>query len=380
MANDALPISPSVLSWARERAGYSIDEAAETFRRIASWEAGEGGPTYPQLEQLAEKFGLPVAVFFFPEPPASPAIRESFRTLPDAEFKKIPRRITKLVRKAKAMQLNIAELGDGKNPSPRLITREISLSENADVEVASTSIRNFLGISIDDQFGWQNSDIALKAWRRAVQSVGIFVFKEAFHEDDFSGISLFDEIFPIIFVNNSTAKTRQIFTVMHELAHLLFHTSGVDTTNDNGIFALDGHDRQIEILCNNLASNILVPEAAFLSVVEGLDHSERSAEAIATKFSVSREMIYRKFLDRRWIDKVQYLDAARKWSEQFQPAGSPGGDYYWTKLSYLGDEYVRLALKSFSQNKIDEQQLGEYLDTKPRNIATLTERFQKAAE
>lgn len=69
MPNEALPINPGVLSWARERAGYSLDEAAGSFKRIASWEAGEGGPTYPQLEQLAEKFGLPIAVFFFPAPP-----------------------------------------------------------------------------------------------------------------------------------------------------------------------------------------------------------------------------------------------------------------------------------------------------------------------
>lgn len=47
---DKLPITPSVVSWARKRAQYSIEEAKEHFRNIAEWEDGVSWPTYPQLE------------------------------------------------------------------------------------------------------------------------------------------------------------------------------------------------------------------------------------------------------------------------------------------------------------------------------------------
>src|SRR3546814_6034393 len=83
---EQLPINPALLIWARERAGLSRDEALLRFRRLAEWEAGEAGPTYPQLEQLSEAFKVPIAVFFFPEPPNVPAINETFRTLPEAEL------------------------------------------------------------------------------------------------------------------------------------------------------------------------------------------------------------------------------------------------------------------------------------------------------
>ncbi len=75
---------------------------------------------------------------------------------------------------------------------------------------------------------WRNIDEALKEWRQAIYRVGIFVFKDAFREERFSGFSLYDDVFPIIYVNNSAAKPRQIFTLFHELGHLLFHTSGID--------------------------------------------------------------------------------------------------------------------------------------------------------
>lgn len=51
---EQLPIKPSLLLWARERAGLSLDEAAQKFKRIAEWEAGASAPTYPQLEQLSD--------------------------------------------------------------------------------------------------------------------------------------------------------------------------------------------------------------------------------------------------------------------------------------------------------------------------------------
>ncbi len=114
MPREKLPVNPKVLEWARKRAGFTSEEATVRFGHFAAWEAGEDAPTYPQLERLAEDYGLPVAVFFFPEPPALPPIRDSFRTLPDAEFEKLPRRIAYLLRKAKAMQLNLYELCEGK--------------------------------------------------------------------------------------------------------------------------------------------------------------------------------------------------------------------------------------------------------------------------
>lgn len=100
-----MPIAPAVLTWARERAGYSLDAAAESFPRIDRWEAGESFPSYPQLESLADKFKIPVAVFFFPEPPDLPPVEESFRTLEPTNIAEIPPRIRLLLRKAQSFQM-----------------------------------------------------------------------------------------------------------------------------------------------------------------------------------------------------------------------------------------------------------------------------------
>jgi Zn-dependent peptidase ImmA (M78 family) len=375
MASEGIPVNPAIIQWARVRAGLTLDEATEKFRRFPEWENGEALPTYPQLESLSEELKLPIAAFFFPEPPRLPPIRESFRTLPDAEFDRLPRQVRFLLRKAKALQLNLAELTQGVNPAPRFITRDLAFPVTISSDVMAARVREYLGVTLDRQFAWNSPDNALKDWRDIIQGVGIFVFKDAFRSEDYCGFSIYDDIFPLIYINNSTTKTRQIFTLFHELGHILFHTSGVDTDNGINSRALNEQQQRIEILCNRFASHCLVPDNAFNAALEGRDHSRQTAEYLAARFQVSREVIYRRFLDRRWIMQDEYRSAVQEWNGQRQAGGGSGGNHYYTKLAYLGREYVGLVLKQYHQDRISEAQLAQYLETKPRNVATLEEYF-----
>lgn len=377
MPNEGIPVNKNIITWARQRAGFSLADAVAKFSHIEDWETADGGyPSYPQLERMADEFKVPIAVFFFPEPPHVPPIRESFRTLPDTEFDSIPRRVVLLLRKAKAFQLNLAELFLNKNPASHRITTDLEFTAQTRVERFVAKIRDYLRITLEQQITWTNDEEALKAWRQALLAVGIFVFKDQFRVENYSGFSLYDNVFPIIYVNNSTSKTRQIFTLFHELAHLLFRTSGIDTLDNRFVEDLPEQQQKIEILCNRFAAEFLLPQKVFDEAVAGLNPTEQTAELLAARFHVSREFIFRRFLDRREINQDTYLQAARKWAEQKKPKTS-GGDAYWNKLTYLGRDYVAAALSQYHQNRIDDEQLGEYLNTKPKHLATLEEYFLK---
>jgi Zn-dependent peptidase ImmA (M78 family) len=375
---EGIAVNRDVITWARERAGLSPEEAAQKFPKIAGWEAGTALPSYPQLEAMADKFRIPVAVFFFPERPNVPRIEETFRTLPATEFAQLPRRIQLLLRKAKAFQLGLHELTQGRNPAERLITRDVEFTARMSPDTMAARVREYLGISLEQQTDWRNVDEALKEWRQALYRVGIFVFKDAFREESFSGFSLYDDVFPIIYVNNSVPETRQIFTLFHELGHLLFHTSGIDPRDAGYVDRLPERPRHIEVLCNRFAAQFLLPEKAFEAAFAGQPPTERTAEILADRFHVSREFIFRKFLDRDLITQADYGRAARKWAAQKQDGG--GGNPYWSKLSYLGRDYVALAFSEYHANRIDETQLGEYLDTKPKHVGTLEEYFVRGVQ
>ncbi|MCF4099314.1 XRE family transcriptional regulator [Maritalea mediterranea] len=374
---EAMPITPEIVTWARERAGYSIESLTSDFRRIAAWEAGDALPSYPQLEKMAEKFKVPVAVFFFPEPPDVPRIEETFRTLGPHQIAEIPPRIRLLLRKAKSFQMSLEELHSGRNPAERLITRDLAFRPTQPIENIAVAVREYLGVTIEQQFEWRNVETALDNWRKALLEVGINVFKDQFRAADFSGFCLYDEEFPIIYVNNTTAKSRQIFTLFHELAHLLFHTSGIDSRDDGFIEQLRGDNQRIEVICNNFAAYFLVPEENFDAALTGLPPTEATASELAQLFSVSRECIFRKLLDKGLVTRVEYETAADRWAKQGH-RGS-GGDYYRTKISYLGPEYINFAFGKYYQNHINYDELADILDTKPKNLDRLEEYLSRRA-
>ncbi len=376
MANDPLPITPAVLTWARERAALRLEEARQRFPRIDAWEAGEACPTYPQLEALSSVLRLPPAVFFFPEPPSVPRIRQSFRTLPSTYFDDIPGEIRTLLRKATVFQLNLAELNDGSSGAERLAVHDLSFSQPLCVESAAEATREYLGVSLDEQIAWPDSAAALESWRAALESVGVAVFKDAFRTDVLSGFCLYDQTFPLIYVNNSSAVTRQIFTLFHELAHLLFHTSGVDRLPEQDVEGLPPVSRSIEIACNQFAAELLLPTSRFDAELGRLGADEESATTISRKYHVSREVVFRRFLDCGLISQETYQDAASRWARQTRQAGT-SGNYYWTKISYLGKTYVQTAFSMYYQNRINDEQLADYVDVKLTNLPNLEDYFAR---
>lgn len=375
---EGLPITPAVVQWARERSGYTLEDAKRHFKKIAAWEAGEALPTYVQVEDMAERFKVPVAVFFSPKPPAVPPLEKSFRTLTAEDFAAIPRRVRFFLRQGQAMQLNLTELNDGKNPSQRLITRDLKVTLNTSLDNIAADVRKYLGVSVDQQAGWKNVDQALDKWREVFATkAGIFVFKDAFRAPNYSGFCLYDDEFPVIYINNSSAKSRQIFTLFHELGHLLFHTSGVDLLDDPFIKHLGDAEQRIEVICNGLAARVLVPDDLLDTMLKGMKIGRLAASQLADHFNVSREVIYRKLLDRGLIAADEYVAAAKEWAAQMKKPDNKesSGNYYNSQYAYLGQRYIDLAFTRYHQQRFDRRQLAEYLNMKPKSLPTFAEKF-----
>lgn len=369
-----IPVNPVMLRWARKEAGLEIEDVAHKFNKdiaeIRSWESGEDSPTYAQLERLSYKiYKRPLAIFFFPEPPQEESPKQSFRTLPEQEILMLTPRLRILIRQARAMQINLAELYDNVNPAPRQIIRDLKFKPNISVVKMATEVREYLNINLTTQFDWKDVGIAFKNWRNVLEEHGVFVFKEAFKSDAFSGFCLYDKQFPIIYVDNRKPASRQIFTLFHELAHLLLGTGGVDTRLENYIKYLHGDNRAIEVLCNSFGGKFLVPDSDFDQKIAGVSISDVSIQQLANRYRVSREVILRKFLDRNTIDQRYYDTKVEQWKGESEGKSGAGGNYYLTKGAYLGDHYLELAFSRYYQKRISTEQLADYLGVKVKFVS-----------
>lgn len=374
------PVNPDIMRWARESANITINELTiklkKSFEEIESWEKGFDAPTYPQLEKLAyHVYKKPIAMFFFPHPPKEDDIKKSFRTIPEAEYNKL-----RQIRMARIRQENLYELCDGINPSNEQLINDLKGMVCHDLKELATAIREYLNISLNKQKNWDTVETALETWREAFEDSGMFVFKEAFRNTDFSGFCLYDKVFPLIIVNNSMSKTRQIFTLFHELGHLLFETSGIDKLNDDFIDILPEQNRDIEILCNRLAAEILVPSEDFTILIKGIRADEATVAKLANIYKVSREVILRKFLDKGAISESTYKELTNKWNEEARDkkqASKSGGNYYNNQIAYLGDKYLDIAFNAYYKNAINDTQLADYLNVKIDNLNSLEQSLHK---
>ena len=377
-------INPDVLRWARERSGLSVADVARKFSKsldaISGWEAGETSPTYVQLEKLAyQVYKRPVAIFFFPKPPEEPDKISEFRTLPSSERDSLSSDTRYAVRLAESMQIALRELNNGVNPSPRKIFDDVLIALNEPPDRLAERTRSYVGITIEDQRKWSSNADALENWRTTIEDSGIYVFKRSFKQKEISGFSLMDEEFPVIFLNNSTPPTRQVFTLWHEVAHILLNTSGVTKEDDSFIELLVGDSKVMEVQANAFAGEFLVPSEDFNSLVDSRPYSDEYFSSLADRYHVSREVVLRKHSDRGLVTQQFYEDKVREWNEQYvaSASSSTGGNYYNTQVSYLGQKYLELVFRRYYQGRIDLSQLANYVNVKARHVPALEQAFMR---
>jgi Zn-dependent peptidase ImmA (M78 family) len=380
-------IQPEMLRWARKTVGLSVPDVAQMLKRdpeeIEAWESGLGFPSYVQLEKLAyQVYKRPLAVFFLPSPPEEVIPQHEFRTLPDADLQTLGRDTHLHIRRAHAYQLALKELFDGRNPAEGRIWQSLSLSPAKAIGEQAEAIRQFLGVTLAAQISWKTDESALKHWRSAIEDAGIFVFKAAFKDKDISGFCLMDEHLPVIYLNNSTSKTRQTFSLLHELTHLLLSMNGLSKFDPGYIERLPLAEKHVERFCNEVAAEVLIPSFDFAEQAKDFPQNvERVSDDyfvnLANRYGVSREAVLRRFLDQGRVTQDFYENKAKQWAAQKKESG--GGNWYLNQGAYLSDRFAKEVVSRHYRHQITLEQAADFLGIKPKNFAGFEERVLHGA-
>ena len=392
MAEHVNGINPDILKWARERSGYTTEAIATALKKdvsiVSDWESGERALTYVQLETLADKYKRPIAIFFFPEPPEEPNIAENL-ALRSSDNNPLEPRTHILLRQAYARQLSLMELNFGTNPSEQKIFRDLHVRPTDSAKELAQQARVYLNINIDMQAGWKTAAEALENWRDCIEESGIFVFKEAFQDDSVDAFCLVHDEFPVIYLNNSRPPVRQIFSLFHELAHLLLGENGI-TWSDifHGDTFRGGTTQEIEDFCDQFAGEFLVPSNDFdIRLNFFTNYNDKTIEELAHYYKVSRPVILLKLVKKGILTQESYWQKINQWTEEYKhqiekKAGgktSSGGSYYNTRATYLGYRFMDLAFGKYRQGHCSIEQLAEHLNVKVKHLPQLEDCLLKRA-
>lgn len=375
MAETLSGVNGRIIRWAREFYNMAPDEAARAIGvdivRYMNWENGTEYPTYAKLKKISDVFRKPSAVFFFPEPPRLPPLRGDLRTLPDEIVNSFSKNVIIQFEKAKVYQLSLQELYGNKES---IIAQRSNFPK--DIDQLCNYFRMKLEFPVSAQKSRRSPKVVFEIFREKFYDLGVYVFKDAFKDNRISGICLNDNRYPVIVINNSMSFSRQIFTLFHELYHLISDTSGAEIIRDDYYYALNDQQTNIERACDAFANAFLVPMDDFKLELKKKPVDENRIEELSTLYSVSKEAIMYKLYKMGIMTSAEYNelkeffygDALRNNEKR---NGKNGGNPYYTRLSYLGQRYTGDVFKLYFSGKIDSVHASEMLQSKVDHITNL---------
>lgn len=367
-------VKPSVLVWARTSAGLRRDESARKVGvdedRIAEWEEGREQPSLAQLRKLGEAYRRPLSVFLLDAPPSDGQAIKDFRNADRSGSFSGALRLA--LREARERRDIAAELVTSEDADVATFALTASISE--DPETVAARIRSALGVSLEEQRAFGSG--ALARWRVAIESLGVLVFGFASVEvDEARGFALTEGAMPAIGLNNQDSPNARSFTLMHELTHVALRAG--DALCDVVAETSDA----TEVFCNHVAGAVLVPRTALLSAPEVSRSVGRQSwddteiRALASRFSVSREVVLRRLLIADRMSARHYgewrarLNAEHAGSTKKRQKGGPS---YPTKMaSQLGKLYTHLVLAAHTREAITSSAASSYLGVKIDHFAEL---------
>ena len=322
----------------------SVDDLREKFPKYPQWLSGEAKPTMKQLEKFAAQTFAPLGYFFLAAPPEERLPIPDFRTVTDHG---VSRPSPHLLDTIYAVQLRqewmrgfLMEQGE---PALAFIGSRTVRDTPAGV---ATDIRRTLGLEARWSRALDTWEEALRILVHKIEDVGVLVMINGVVEnnthrpldvDEFRGFVLSDTHAPVIFINGRDAKAAQMFTLVHELAHLWLGQGGISDFKE-----LLPSENAVEIFCNKVAAEFLVPAAEMRLAWPEAKDGPKPFERLARLFKVSPVVAARRVLDLELISRARYFAFYKEYRDAMaerRSQGAGGGNFYLTLGARLGKRF-----------------------------------------
>ncbi len=363
--------------WARQSVAMDLEHAATRLRvspeKLRSWESGESRPTVKQLFTIASVYRQNFAAFYLPSPPAvfQPPLTD-YRRLPAGKARKKSPELWMDVREAIDRRAICLELYGERGESPPEFPTTAKTAE--DPEQVGGRIRFLVRIAYEEQRSWKDRRTAFNRWREAIESIGVLVFQSREVDlGEMRGYSVAMQPLPVVVVNRKDSPAGRQFTLLHELTHLMLHTSGLCDLEVPSRYPR--MERTTEVFCNHVAGAALVPSVNLLEepIVyshRGMVWQDGELESLAATYSVSREVILRRLLILGRTSQRFYESKREQFQQQYELLSKPKGFLtpYRDLISAAGKPFVSLVLSAYHDDHLTASDVSEYFGVNLKHL------------
>ena len=315
-------VKKEMLKWARSETPFSTPEEAAAFlngisaEQLISWESGSDLPSITEAKKLATLYKVPFACFYLSTPPEKRIKKYTDRrTMNGTVYCETSYALWSEIGRITSNREKLIEFADvdeiGNHPLPTF-SPEKSVDEIAD------ALRNFLGIQLPFKAKREYKNNAFNFFRSVFEHRGISVSQiSGVSLNEMRGLSVFYDFCPIIAVNNRDFERAKVFSLFHELAHLVRRSSSLCKID------FDERNDDEEKICDRIAAATLLPKASFLETAKKVfakynEWSSVSLQAIGDKYGVSSVVVLRRLYELGSIRKSVYIKIYQLLNEEFE--------------------------------------------------------------
>ncbi|HYX08543.1 MAG TPA: XRE family transcriptional regulator [Bacteroidales bacterium] len=381
---DKAYITAKVFKWARESAKMTEEIAASkvavSVERLNEWETGQSFPTIRQAQNLAKAYKRPFALFFLPDIPNDFQPLQDFRK---PGSKELSTSSIFIIREIQQKQAWISDVNE-ENIVP--FVGRFSIKDNV-IKVA----QDILATLNINPLNYRTNNPILE-WIDKAESNGIFISRTSFihsrlklDSNEIQGFAIADRFAPFVFINSDDWNAPQLFTLVHELAHIWIAETGISNDLEPSINK-GGNYNPIELFCNEVAANALMPEEFIKSLhKKAFDNAEevfKNAKTIGVssfalivralnlniislnsykKLKVEADFEYNEFLKRE----------AEKKARQKEKEKTGGPNYFLLQLNRNSRLFTQTVLDAFRGGYIEPTQASNLLNVKVNKFPKL---------
>jgi Zn-dependent peptidase ImmA (M78 family)/transcriptional regulator with XRE-family HTH domain len=374
-----VPVTPAVVAWAVDESGFSLDEIADATDTpagvVSAWLKGTELPSLGQARKLAKKLRRPLAALLWATPPVEPLPEIAFRAPIAEEMRDLGSMERRYIRQSVRLQRVASWLRREMGTSHPSVA---SLDLSEDASVAAIQVRDLLGVAVETQLGWDSEYVALRTWREVVERFGVLTFSFPLGSESCRGMAFADTEAPVIVINTHWNAKARIFTLFHELGHVLTKTTSACAES----WAHSGRSERVERWCEAFAAALLMPWPAVEQQllkrrISGEVDDLSIAISLARAFKVSLQAVTLRLIHGGRA-KWSLWEKIPRDSNDKADGGAPPDEPRTTpviRIGELGSGVPSLLLQGMKRDLLERSQVASYLRVSDEELSEIERRL-----
>ena len=376
-------INPEILRWARITIGFTQENAAKKLdvkvEQLKKWEEGKEEAPLRKIRKFSAVYRRATTAFLLNSIPEE-NIPTKFRKLLYDNINSFSTATLLAIRKVVSIQ-NLAK--DVFDIGSNIFIKDIQkLSTISDYDQIAEQV--IMLLVLNEKIITKNKPVfeQLNLWKNAIEAKGIYVVELGFPVEEAKGFAIYDNIAPVITLNTNDHPKVRIFTLLHELSHLIFHS---DAIGDQGSLFNYSTDNSLEAKCNFLAGNIILPTAYLKQKVSSLQLNPKqdidtTLEVLTRVFNVSKQVTLRRLLNENLISKDLFVARNKLLRESYihvkpEKKKRSGGDFYVKFFKNNSRAFVYDIMDAYKRNRISYLDILNYLNIRSTTLSKLEYRL-----